>query len=157
MCFCLLLLNLVILLSWYFLVFWFCSVVVLLSYSWFGRQVWVINYFFLTSWKIMISTLLHHFRIAFHLPMIALIFILLHVLPVSFFFWTLSWRSMLDALNAPARQPHNWTWSARRLLCRQVIQYFNLSDFLLTHSGSSVLLFMGRSSECCRYVMQFSC
>jgi len=136
----------VILLSWYFLVFWFCSIVVLLSYSWFGRQVWVINYFFLTSWKIMTFTL-------------ALIFIFLHVLglPVSFFFWTLSWRSMLDALNAPARQPHNWTWSARRLLCRQVIQYFNLSDFLLTHSGSSVLLFMGRSPECCRYVMQFSC
>jgi hypothetical protein len=29
----------------------------------------------------------------------------------SFFFWTLSLRSMLDAFNAPARQLYNWTWS----------------------------------------------
>ncbi len=65
--------------------------------------------------------------------------------------------SMLDACNAPAQQPHNWTWSARRLSCRQVIQYFNLSDFLLTHSGFPVLLFMGLSAECCLYVLHFSC
>ena len=61
MCFCLLSVNLIILV---YLGFWFCFLVVLLSYSWFGRQVWVFNYFFLTSWNFMASPRLHHFSIA---------------------------------------------------------------------------------------------
>ena len=35
--------------------------------------------------------------------------------------------------------------------------FFSLSEFLLTHSGFATLLFMGRSAECCRCVLQFSC
>ena len=107
MCFCLLSVNLIILLSCYFLVFG-SALVVLLPYSWFGRQVWVFNYFSLTSWNFMASPRLHHFRIALLLPMIYFFFILrLCVFQfIFFFFWILWWRLILDALNAPACHSH---------------------------------------------------
>ena len=92
MCFCLLSVNLIILLSCYFLVFG-SALVVLLPYSWFGRQVWVFNYFSLTSWNFMASPRLHHFRIALLLPMIYFFFIL-RLCVFQFFF------SLLDTLVA---------------------------------------------------------
>ena len=64
------------------------------------------------------------------------------------------WMLSMLRCSTPAKPR---TWSARRLSCRQVIQYFSLSEFLLTHSGFSALLFMGRSPECCLCVLQFSC
>jgi hypothetical protein len=39
----------------------------------------------------------------------------------------------------------------------RLFSIFYLSDFLLTHSGFSVLLFMELSAECCLYVLHFSC
>jgi hypothetical protein len=162
------------------LVVWFCSVVVLLSYSWFGRQVWVFNYFFLTSWNFMASTRLLHFRIAICSPNVCLI---LYLAPSCFQFifsghfgGVRCWMLSMLRCSTPAN-PRTWsircwmlsmlrcskpakprTWSARRLSCRQVIQYFfSLSEFLLTHSGFAAFLFMGRSAECCRCVLQFSC
>jgi len=97
MCFCLLLVNLII---FVYLGFWFCFLVVLLSYSWFGRQVWVFNYFFLTSWNFMASPRLHHFSIACSSFNDCF---LLYLEPLCFqflSFWTLWWRSILAAFNA---------------------------------------------------------
>ena len=79
---------------------WFCFLVVLLSYSWFGRQVWVFNYFFLTSWNFMASPRLHHFSIACSSFNDCF---LLYLEPQCFqflSFWTLWWRSIRAAFNA---------------------------------------------------------
>lgn len=120
-CFCLLLVNLIILLSWYFFVFGSA----LLSFC--CRTLGLVAKFVIVSSSpagtlcYTSSSLQDSFvsspNVCFYLYLAPCVF--------SFFlFWTLWWRSMLDAFNAPARQPHTWTWSARRLLCRQVIQSF---------------------------------
>ena len=118
MCFCLLSVNLIILLSCYFLVFG-SALVVLLPYSWFGRQVWVFNYFSLTSWNFIASPRLHHFRIALLLPMIYFFFILrlcVFQFISFFFFWILWWRLILDAFQCSCLSfALPTSWSARRL------------------------------------------
>ena len=159
-----------------FLGLWFCSVVVLLSYSWFGRQ--VCNYFFLTSWNFMLYTP-SSLQDSFFFSQ-CLLNTLSCTLVLSVYFsghsgcvrcWMLSMLRCSTPANSRTWSVRCWmlsmlrcstpakprTWSARRLSCRQVIQYFSLSEFLLTHSGFAAFLFMGRSAECCRCVLQFSC
>jgi hypothetical protein len=139
-----------------FLCVWFCSIVVLLSYSWFGRQVWVFNYFFLTSWNFMASPRLHHFRIAFFSQWLLLSL----SCTMCFQFLSFSEHSggarcwMLSMLPLDSRIPRHGLrvdFYVGRLFS---IFIFLISCWLTLASPFSFYVW---SAECCRYVLQFSC